>query len=124
MDRGANRAHRLSLPYLGHAMNAAALAALLKGAKKSGDGYTAKCPGHEDGTASLSFKDGREGVVLHDDAVFSPEALVASLGLTMKDLFTDSTPATNGIGRVVNEYRYEDESGAHLFSVLRMDPKT
>jgi hypothetical protein len=57
------------------------------------------------------------------------EAVVAEIGLTMRDLFFDSPSNSNGNGnrprqvRTVATYPYVDESGTLLFEVLRFDPK-
>ena len=57
-------------------------------AKKSGDGWTAKCPAHKDGTASLSISEGSDGrTLLKCHAGCTPDAICSSLGLSLKDLF-------------------------------------
>jgi hypothetical protein len=57
-------------------------------AKQSGNGWTARCPAHDDGTASLSIAQGDDGrALLHCFANCTPEAIVAKIGLTMRDLF-------------------------------------
>jgi hypothetical protein len=43
---------------------AAAIAKALKG-HKSGTGYVARCPAHDDRKASLSFRDGPDGLMVH-----------------------------------------------------------
>ncbi len=56
--------------------------------KKSGAGWKAHCPGHDDSTASLSITEGDDGrVLLHDFGGCATEHVVASMGLTMSDLF-------------------------------------
>lgn len=62
----------------------------LNGVKRSGGGYSAKCPAHDDKNASLSVKQGDNGgVVLYCHAGCTPEQVVGALGLSMKDLFPD-----------------------------------
>ncbi len=101
----------------------------LHGVVPSGDGFVALCPLHNDHRASLSVKDGEKGVVLNCHAGCSPEAVVAALGLTMRDLFFDSVVNGNGSSnqqrppRVVATYPYVDENGTPLFEVLRYEPK-
>ncbi len=59
----------------------------LDGVRRSGSGWTAKCPGHDDRHASLSVGEGGDGrVLLKCFAGCEAEALVAALGLTLADL--------------------------------------
>ena len=59
----------------------------LDGVTRSGDGYQACCPAHDDGTASLSLSDGRKGVVLYCHAGCTADDVTAALGLSASDLF-------------------------------------
>jgi AAA domain len=54
---------------------------------QNGEGWTARCPAHDDHEPSLMIdeRDGR--VLLHCHAGCSPEAVVGAMGLTMADLF-------------------------------------
>src|SRR5512132_2185941 len=55
---------------------------------KSGSGYTAKCPAHEDDHDSLSIDEGDDGrALLKCFAGCDIEVIVKALGLTMADLF-------------------------------------
>jgi putative DNA primase/helicase len=102
-----------------------------KNAKRNGDGWQAICPAHDDQKPSLSIRQGRDGrVLLKCMASCDTRAVVAAAGLEMADLFDEHTngTSTNGNGNgtrphVVAEYRYVDEAGAHLFDVVRYDPK-
>jgi hypothetical protein len=61
-------------------------------AKKSGSGWMAKCPAHEDQNPSLSIsEDADGGALLKCFAGCSTESVLAALGLTIRDLF----PATH-----------------------------
>lgn len=65
--------------------------------RKAGDGYTARCPAHQDKTASLSIAVGNDGrLLLHCFAGCSVHDVVGAIGLTINDLFprrlADSTP--------------------------------
>jgi AAA domain len=90
-------------------------------ARKSGDGWTAKCPAHDDKNPSLAIsvneRDGKILVYCH--AGCTTEAVCAAAGIELTELFTDNGPAQ----RVVAEYGYSDEKGALLYQVLRFDPK-
>lgn len=105
-------------------MDAAELAGRLEG-RRSGAGWEARCPAHDDSRASLSIADGRECVVLHCHAGCSPEVVVGTLGLEMRDLFRN--PTSNGNGkhkpRIIAEYDYTDDHGVLLFQAVRFDPK-
>lgn len=65
--------------------------------RKTGAGYTARCPAHEDRTASLSVTAGNDGrVLVHCFAGCSIGDVLGSVGLTVGDLFprriTDPSP--------------------------------
>ncbi len=61
----------------------------LEGVRKSGAGWTAKCPAHEDRSPSLSIREGERGAVLHCFAGCPTQAVVDALGLRMSDLFNE-----------------------------------
>jgi hypothetical protein len=61
-------------------------------AKKSGDGWAAKCPAHLDGSPSLSICEGSDGrTLLYDHAGCTPQAICDAVGLTLADLFPPRT---------------------------------
>jgi len=65
--------------------------ARLHGVERRGDQWAAKCPAHEDGRASLSVTQGADGrILLKCFAGCSSDAVVAALGLTLRDLFADN----------------------------------
>ena len=60
----------------------------LPGRKKSGRGWSAQCPAHDDRKPSLSIGTGEDGrVLLHCHSGCPTSAVVAAIGLTMRDLF-------------------------------------
>ncbi len=90
-------------------------------AKRAGHGWTAKCPAHDDRTASLSIGTGDDGrALLHCHAGCSLEDLLAAVHLEASDLFPDKATTTE---QIVTTYRYEDAGGAHVFDVCRFSPK-
>ena len=67
--------------------------------RRSGDGWTARCPAHRDRQNSLSVAQGDDGrVLLTCFAGCSPDDVVKALGLTMADLFPASTNKEGGGG--------------------------
>src|SRR3712207_753309 len=62
---------------------------ILKGVRKSGDGWTALCPAHEDKNNSLSFhhRDGRWLLKCH--AGCSQQEVIEALAIKPGDLFDD-----------------------------------
>jgi hypothetical protein len=91
--------------------------------RRSGSGWLAKCPAHDDKKPSLSISAGADGrVLLHCFASCVVEAIVAALGLSMSDLFPESPQPKRE--RVVDRvYDYVDASGALVYQVVRMSPK-
>jgi hypothetical protein len=72
----------------------------LAGARKSGDGWSAPCPAHDDRRASLSVSEGKDGTVLIKcHAGCDTPAVLAAVGMRMTDLFprrAGATPRPNG----------------------------
>ncbi len=108
----------------------------LPDAKQSGNGWSARCPAHEDRRASLIIAEGDDGrVLVKCHAGCKVDAICAAVGLHVADLMptanmlpTPSTPkskakATNGKPRIVAQYDYRDEAGDVVFQVVRYDPK-
>lgn len=60
----------------------------LERVRKAGAGWSARCPAHEDRTASLSVAVGNDGrILIHDFAGCSTHDVLAAIGLTVGDLF-------------------------------------
>lgn len=101
----------------------------LDGLRTSGSGYTARCPAHDDGRASLSVSAGKEHpVVLHCHAGCDRDAVLDALGLTWEQICQphddrkddgEWTPR----GPAVAVYDYVDEAGELLFQVCRTADK-
>jgi hypothetical protein len=70
-------------------MSAEALISHLDGVRRTGAGrWLAKCPAHDDGTASLAIRELDDGrVLLHDFAGCDPEHVLSAVGLTFDALF-------------------------------------
>ncbi|MEW6523649.1 MAG: phage/plasmid primase, P4 family [Bacillota bacterium] len=94
--------------------------ALLKNVKRSGNGWTALCPAHEDARCSLSIGRGSGKILVHCHAGCSADDICAALGLGLGDLFEDKRQ--DG-GQVVATYNYRGESGKLIFQVCRTADK-
>lgn len=97
----------------------------LFGVKRSGDGWLARCPAHDDQHPSLSISEGDDGrVLLKCFGGCETEAVVRALGLSMADLFLDA-PKGNGKSerKIVATYPYVNANGRTLFEVVRFEPK-
>jgi AAA domain-containing protein len=93
----------------------------LQSVKRAKNGYTAKCPGHDDQQASLSICAGNDGrVLLRCFAGCKVEQIVSAVGLTLADLFPRNG---NGARKIVATYDYQDERGTLLFQSVRYEPK-
>lgn len=80
-----------------------ALLAQLPGAKKTGKGWSARCPAHDDRRASLSISEGDDGrALLKCHAGCDTSAVLAAVGLKLADLFPPKpgpAPKRNGRSR-------------------------
>jgi putative DNA primase/helicase len=68
----------------------------LEHAKRSGSGWTARCPAHEDRHASLSLDENSAGdVLVYCHAGCKTEDVLAAVGLTLRALFADGYESTS-----------------------------
>jgi putative DNA primase/helicase len=101
----------------------------LEKVKATSNGWQARCPAHEDRDPSLSIAVGEDGrILLRCHAGCSTEAIVAAIGLEMRDLFPDDVRATPSASkatpkRMVATYPYHGEDGQLLYEVVRYEPK-
>jgi putative DNA primase/helicase len=99
----------------------------LKNVHQCGDGWTARCPAHDDQKPSLSVSVGDDGrVLIHCHRGCPPERIVQMLGLKLSDLFPpkpERKPKPEPERKIVTVYPYVDESGKLLFEVVRYEPK-
>ncbi|MCX6886968.1 MAG: toprim domain-containing protein [Verrucomicrobia bacterium] len=103
-------------------MNAQQIADRLQAKSSGPDSWMARCPSHEDGSASLSIKHTTEKTLLHCFAGCPTDAVCGALGIKIGDLFT-KPPTAPAPRRLVAAYDYVDEAGALLYQVVRFDPK-
>lgn len=99
----------------------------LTGAKKTGKGFVALCPAHDDKNPSLSVSNGGGKILLKCHAGCTPEAIVRAMGLSMKDLFTGNGSDGSKEDRpIIATHDYLDSQGHLLFQKARFatKPKT
>jgi hypothetical protein len=70
----------------------------LKGVRRRGSGWMARCPAHDDRHPSLSVKENNGHILVHCFAGCTVDTIVAALGLELQDLFED-TRTTPGDSR-------------------------
>jgi hypothetical protein len=93
--------------------------------KRSGSGWTAKCPAHDDRHASLSISVGDDGrTLLHCHAGCDFSDIVSALGVEARELFPQEfSNATDTKARIAATYDYVDADGRLLYQVVRYQPK-
>lgn len=70
--------------------------AKLSKVKKKRDGYTALCPSHDDKSPSFSIREAGDKILVKCFSGCSPEQICSSLGIELKDLFTNTNSNLNG----------------------------
>lgn len=84
--------------------------------RKSGDGFAAQCPAHDDNHASLSIAETEDGkIIVKCHAGCPTENVLKALGLTFADL--------DPYGHGEHVYVYIDEAGTELYEVVRRPGK-
>jgi 5S rRNA maturation endonuclease (ribonuclease M5) len=99
---------------------------LLNGAKKSGEGWIARCPAHDDKTPSLSVSNGAGKILLKCHAGCSLNSILAALGLNAQELFSGNGSGGKESRPIIAEHDYYDAQGRFLFQKARFatKPKT
>lgn len=72
-------------------MKAADLLAALEGVRRSGQGWTARCPAHADKNPSLSVREGERGLLVKCWAGCELAAICSALGIKTRQLFFDES---------------------------------
>jgi P4 family phage/plasmid primase-like protien len=109
-------------------MNTTSILSRLQGVTRTGDGWKARCPAHDDKNPSLSISESADGkILIHCHAGCTPDAVCAALGVKLSDLCGGNEHAANkrngSPGRIVATYPYHDKAGKVLLEVARYDPK-
>lgn len=99
--------------------------------KRAGEGWTAKCPAHDDSTASLSLRAGdSKPLIMNCHAGCDHASIKAALGIpdrkppgtASKAHVPPASPAPRPT--IVATYPYTDEHGEVLYEAVRYEPKT
>ena len=117
----------------------------LEKVKKTGAGWTARCPAHDDRNPSLSITEGDDGrVLLKCHAGCDLDAICRAMDVQPKDLFVEPVPGRSGARvygtakeaaeavlrrlrgddpawRITETYTYCDTMGREVIQVLRFD---
>ena len=108
-------------------MNIADILNRLEKVTGSNGKYKARCPAHNDNTPSLSITQEGGKVLLHCFTGCTTEAIVAAMGLTMRDLFQGEVryddPPPEKKREIVAVYDYKDLDGNIIYSTVRYNPK-
>jgi len=95
------------------------LLARLEGVRSAGRGYSARCPAHQDRSASLSIAEGRDGCALVKCfAGCEPQSIVHALGLEMADLFPERIVDSSPGGRAAAREAWRQTGWAAALGVL------
>jgi DnaB-like helicase C terminal domain len=95
------------------------------GARRGGRGWMARCPGHDDRTASLTISVGTDGrALLNCFAGCKPDDIIAAVGLSWPDLFTERSEAPRETKEphdwpLKATYTYRDRDGNPVYRVER-----
>lgn len=95
----------------------------IPGLVRSGRGWVARCPAHEDNRPSLSVTVNEGKLLLRCFKGCQFKDIIASLGIKASDCFYDPLPERNFPVHEAARYRYTDEEGRHIYDVVRMEPK-
>lgn len=87
--------------------------------RRSGAGFTARCPAHEDRKASLSVTQRDGKILLHCFAGCTTEAICTAVGIQVSELFCEN----GNRARISAVYGYTDERGELLYENVRYEPK-
>ncbi|MBZ5677508.1 MAG: hypothetical protein LAP61_24965 [Acidobacteriia bacterium] len=99
-------------------MSAADIAKGLQKARKSGGGWVACCPAHDDGNPSLSLRDADGKILVHCHAGCDQDAIVGALkGLGLWPERGEQAETIEAI------YDYTDEHGELLYQIVRKPGK-
>lgn len=93
--------------------------------KRNGNGWSSRCPAHDDSNPSLSISERTLGgsVLIHCHAGCENKNVLDAMQLEFKDLFPQPSRSRKQARKIVAEYDYCDEAGNIKFQVVRYKPK-
>jgi hypothetical protein len=95
------------------------LLARLEGVKRSGKGWLAKCPAHQDRSASLTVAEGRDGrALLRCFAGCETASVLRAIGLEMADLFPARASDQSPEGRAAARQAWRESGWQAALNVL------
>jgi hypothetical protein len=101
------------------------LARLTNVKRQPAGGAMAKCPCHDDTTASVKVDETPDGgALVYDHGGCPTEKILAEIGLEMTDLFPHKNGRPLKPVKIVATYDYRNERGALVYQVVRLDPNT
>ena len=103
-----------------------------KKVRKCGNGYTARCPAHDDKNPSLSIKATNGRILMHCHAGCDTEAIMDVIGLKMSDLFCGTEFLENNVAeknvhnvrKLIATYDYKDADNKLIYQKLRYSDKS
>lgn len=101
-------------------MNVDAILGRLHGIRRSGSGWMALCPAHQDRNPSLSINLHDGMILLHCHAGCPQQAVFEALKIGPRDLSPDAGKVEP---QIITTYDYLDEKGVFLYQVVRYEPK-
>jgi hypothetical protein len=88
-------------------------------AKRSGNNWMMKCPAHDDSSASLSIREGKDGcVLLHCFAGCTLDAILSALELSKRDLFPDEMRKFASANSQQRQHQSKTKSQKPTFATL------
>jgi 5S rRNA maturation endonuclease (ribonuclease M5) len=91
--------------------------------RRSGKGWMARCPAHDDRTPSLSVNYIDSKILVHCQARCTTEAVCAKLGIRMNELFGPTKSNAKKKSTIAAIYEYTNEDGVLLYQKVRHEPK-
>jgi hypothetical protein len=92
-------------------------------AKPHGESFKAHCPAHEDRRESLALNLRDDKILVKCHAGCNLDAVLAAVGLTMKDLFVSSHNGHKAKSQIVATYEYRDHDGVLRYQKVRTEDK-
>jgi len=98
------------------------------GVKPNGkNSYQAKCPCHDDKTASLTISEQNNKILMYCHAGCDVQSICAAVGISQSDLFTEPIPTISSKKETMREvcrYIYTDADGIPIHTTIRYEPKS